>query len=120
MKKVKILSLLLVITLFLISYVWGENTIVKSKPQTTCPIMGGEINKNIHADFRGKRVYFCCKGCIAEFQKNPEKHINKLEDTGVTLEEAPKAGNKDKSSYGTKDGGEQSKARGGCGCSSCS
>lgn len=64
------------------------------KVQTTCPLMGGKINKEIFVDHGGKRVYFCCKGCIAPFKKNPQKYIKALEKSGVTLEKAPKAAKK--------------------------
>ena len=53
--------------------------------------MGGKINKEIFADHGGKRVYFCCKGCIGAFKKNPGKYIKQLEDKGVTLDKTPKA-----------------------------
>ena len=46
--------------------------------QTTCPVMGGAIDKNIFVEYKGKKVYFCCKGCVAAFQKEPEKYIAKL------------------------------------------
>ena len=46
--------------------------------QTVCPVMGGAINKDIYTDHNGKRVYFCCQGCIAEFTKNPAKYLAKL------------------------------------------
>ena len=32
----------------------------KGHMQTTCPVMGNPINKDIYADYSGKRVYFCC------------------------------------------------------------
>ncbi|MBU4198399.1 MAG: hypothetical protein KKG09_09260 [Verrucomicrobia bacterium] len=62
---------------------------VAKKAQTTCPIMGGAVNTNIYADADGKRVYFCCKGCPAEFKKDPAKYINKMEKDGITLDKAP-------------------------------
>ena len=34
-----------------------------------------EIVKTIFADHDGKRVYFCCKGCVTAFKKNPTKFI---------------------------------------------
>lgn len=61
----------------------------KAIPQATCPVMGGKIDKQYYADYQGKRVYFCCSGCIKEFQKDPAKYVKKLEDSGVTLEKAP-------------------------------
>jgi YHS domain-containing protein len=57
--------------------------------QTVCPVMGGEINKEVYADYNGKRVYFCCQDCLSTFKKDPEKYMKKLEDEGVTLENAP-------------------------------
>ena len=61
------------------------------KPQTACPVMGDKINKAIYADHDGKRVYFCCAGCVNTFKKDPAKYVKKLEDAGVTLAKAPAA-----------------------------
>jgi len=47
--------------------------------QKTCPVMGGAINKDIYTDYKGRRVYFCCSGCVDEFKKNPEKYLSKLD-----------------------------------------
>jgi len=49
-----------------------------STQQTICPVMGGTINKAIFTEYKGKRVYFCCPGCKPEFEKNPEKYLDKL------------------------------------------
>ena len=46
--------------------------------QTTCPVMGGPINKNIFTEYKGKKVYFCCTGCEEKFKANPEQYIAKL------------------------------------------
>lgn len=46
--------------------------------QTTCPVMGGAINKALFTEYKGKKVYFCCPGCKPEFEKDPEKYIAKL------------------------------------------
>jgi YHS domain-containing protein len=43
--------------------------------QARCPVMGGPINEDIYADHEGRRVYFCCEGCIATFKRDPEKYI---------------------------------------------
>jgi len=50
--------------------------------QTTCPVMGGSINKELHADYKGERVYFCCLACPPQFEKDPEKYIKKMKDMG--------------------------------------
>lgn len=46
--------------------------------QTTCPVMGGPINKAYYTEYQGKRVYFCCPSCDEEFAKDPEKYIKDL------------------------------------------
>jgi YHS domain-containing protein len=63
----------------------------QGKPQTVCPVLGGNVDKAVYLDYQGKRIYFCCKGCDAEFKKDPEKFIKKLEAQGVTLEKCPTA-----------------------------
>jgi YHS domain-containing protein len=47
--------------------------------QVRCPVMGGPINEDIYADHEGRRVYFCCEGCIAPFKREPQKYITLLE-----------------------------------------
>lgn len=59
--------------------------------QTVCPVMGGKIDKQIYTDYEGKRVYFCCEACVAEFKKDPERYVGKMEAEGVVLEKAPGA-----------------------------
>ena len=46
--------------------------------QRTCPLMGGAINKSIFAEYKGKKVYFCCAGCKPRFEAEPEKYLAKL------------------------------------------
>ena len=61
----------------------------KSKLQTTCPVMGGKVDRKYYADHDGKRVYFCCSMCVDEFKKDPAKYIKKLEDQGVAPDRVP-------------------------------
>ena len=63
-----------------------------AKDQTTCPVMGGLINKNIYADYQGNRVYFCCPPCLKEFKKNSEKYVKKMQEQGITLAKSPDSG----------------------------
>jgi len=60
-----------------------------AKDQTTCPVMGGLINKSIYADYQGSRVYFCCPPCLREFKKDPDKYITKMKEQGRTLAKSP-------------------------------
>ena len=56
----------------------AEAGVVLESVQTKCPVMGGKINKKICADYKGRRVYFCCQGCVEPFKKEPEKYLTKL------------------------------------------
>jgi YHS domain-containing protein len=60
-----------------------------AQTQAVCPVLGGQINKNLYADYRGKRVYFCCPGCADPFKKNPDQYLQKLEPQGITPEKSP-------------------------------
>jgi YHS domain-containing protein len=47
--------------------------------QKTCPVMDGNpINKDLFVEYKGKKVYFCCKGCEEKFLADPNKYIAKL------------------------------------------
>ena len=64
--------------------------LAKDLEQTRCPIMGGPPNEKIFADYKGKRVYFCCPPCIDEFNKDPEKYLKMMDEAGIKVEDAPK------------------------------
>jgi YHS domain-containing protein len=84
-KSIKTLFLVLALS----AYVAGSLGAVDPKPQTVCPVLAGSLDKNVYVDYQGKRIYFCCKGCDAEFKKDPDKYMKKLQAEGVTLEPAP-------------------------------
>ncbi len=49
--------------------------------QKYCPVMEGmPINEDVYVDHEGKRVYFCCAGCPATFQEDPEKYMEILKE----------------------------------------
>lgn len=53
----------------------------KKVVSAVCPVMGNKIPDVTKAPaksvYKGKTYYFCCKGCKPEFDKNPEKYVNK-------------------------------------------
>jgi len=93
MKKTKLVVLMMVIVTVMGFAVngfagTGDSKFPKGKPQvfqTTCPVMGGKINKKLYVDYKGKRIYVCCGGCISTVKADPEKYIKKLEKEGVTV-----------------------------------
>ncbi len=56
-----------------------KDNILLESVQTTCPVMGGEINKDQYTDYKGRRIYFCCAGCPPKFDKDPEKYLEKMD-----------------------------------------
>ena len=52
--------------------------VVAVAEQTTCPVMGGAVNKAIFIEHQGKKVYFCCAPCKDKFNEAPEQYIAKL------------------------------------------
>ncbi len=52
--------------------------VVAAAEQTTCPVMGGAINKALFTEYKGKKVYFCCDGCKEKFEEAPEQYVAKL------------------------------------------
>ncbi len=46
--------------------------------QTTCPVSNKPINPAQSVVYQGKKVYFCCDGCPAAFEKDPAKFASKL------------------------------------------
>ncbi len=91
MRMIKILAITMMITAFAAAGYAAEQTV---KPQTACPVLGGNIDKKVYVDYQGKRIYFCCQGCDAEFKKDPEKYMKKLQEQGITLQPCPPAAGK--------------------------
>jgi len=82
----------------------GTNKVaeVKIVPQTTCPVMGGAIDKNRYVDYDGKRIYVCCNMCVKTVKADPVKYIKKLEAEGVTIETVKKTGDVEKNAAESK------------------
>lgn len=59
------------------------------RPQVSCPVMGGRVDKTLYVDYEGKRVYLCCQGCVAAFKANPEKYLAVLADKGEAPIDVP-------------------------------
>ena len=93
MKKLSIILAILT-TLFLVSCSQGKtgpdndhashDHSAQMSAQTICPIEGGKIDKSVYTDYKGHRVYYCCKGCDKDFMKDPERHLKAMASKGIT------------------------------------
>jgi YHS domain-containing protein len=61
-----------------------------TKPSTTqpskpvnkwCAVEGKdhEVDPKVTVVYKGKTIGFCCKDCVEEFEKDPEKYVKKME-----------------------------------------
>ena len=59
----------------------AEEGILFQNIQITCPVSGMKLEaKEAFTDYMGRRVYFCCEGCIAPFGKEPAKFLSALDE----------------------------------------
>ena len=56
------------------------------RAQTRCPVMGGEINREVFLDYKGLRIYFCCAGCEDGFMEKPEAYLTAMRADGIAPE----------------------------------
>ena len=54
--------------------------------QKTCPVMGGQIDKELYVEQDGKRIYVCCAACLDKVENDFSKHTLKLEESGQNPE----------------------------------
>lgn len=62
---------------------------VRPYPSDVCIVSGnklGSMGKPVTMVYKGQEVKFCCKPCVAKFNRNPEKYLKKI----APKEEAPK------------------------------
>jgi len=53
----------------------------KPYPLKTCLVSGEELGKMgepYRLTYKGQEVKLCCKGCEKDFNKDPEKHLQKI------------------------------------------
>ena len=49
-----------------------------------CPVMGNKVDvEGPTVEYNGKLYGFCCPGCDAKFEKNPEKYSKNLSEDGT-------------------------------------
>lgn len=46
--------------------------------QKACPITGAKINKSLYIEYKGRRLYACCKGCLVKIKAEPEKYAEMI------------------------------------------
>ena len=60
----------------------------EKKWKALCPVSGQAASKSISEDYNGGKVYFCCEGCIAPFNKSTAKYAAKANQQLVVTGQA--------------------------------
>jgi YHS domain-containing protein len=57
---------------------------VKPYPLKTCLVsgekLGGDMGQPVKLVYQGQEMKFCCKDCVKDFNKDPDKWIKKLNE----------------------------------------
>ena len=62
-------------------------------PLKTCVVSGdklGEMGKPVTLVYKGQELKFCCKDCVKDFKKDPDKYIKKLAEEEAKLKKEAK------------------------------
>jgi YHS domain-containing protein len=89
MKKMKILTAIVLAAPFLLSPIAGlaqeTNSVAPINPKpdllATCPVSGdklGEMGKPVAFVYQGQEVKLCCPDCRKDFDKDPAKYLSKI------------------------------------------
>ncbi len=87
MKALRPLIAAILVTSFLIPQFGfaADKKTEKLKPYTlkTCVVSGdklGAMGDPYVYEYKGREIKFCCKGCVKDFNKNPDKYLKKIEE----------------------------------------
>jgi YHS domain-containing protein len=64
---------------------------VKPYPLKTCIISGdklGEMGSPYVYNYKGREIKFCCKGCLKDFNKDPNKYIKMIDEADAKAKKA--------------------------------
>jgi len=59
------------------------SVVVKPYPLDHCLVCGDKVggtNSAVIVNYDGQEMKFCCKRCVQDFNKNPEKYLKKLKE----------------------------------------
>ena len=95
MRTLKQITVAILAASFLIpmSGLADEKKAEKLKPYTlkTCIISGdklGEMGDPFVYKYKDREIKFCCKGCLKDFNKEPDKYIKKIEEAEAKAKKA--------------------------------
>ncbi len=57
---------------------------VKPYPLNYCIVsgdkIGGDMGKPVTTNYMGQQIIFCCRDCVKDFKKDPDKYLKKIQE----------------------------------------
>ena len=95
MRALKYLMAVILVASFLVSVssraADKQTEKLKPYPLKTCIISGdklGEMGDAFVYAYKGREIKFCCKGCLKDFNKDPEKYIKLIDEAAAKAKKA--------------------------------
>lgn len=64
----------------------------RHRVQVTCPVSKEVADQKISIERDGKKVFFCCKGCVGKYQANPAQYASALANSYTYQTKCPVMG----------------------------
>lgn len=64
----------------------------RPKVQVLCPVSREPVDQKVFIETGGEKVYFCCKGCIKKYQRDPAKYAAALANSYTYQTKCPVMG----------------------------
>jgi YHS domain-containing protein len=68
----------------------GEGEKKQAELNTKCPVSGDDVDKEVTQTYKGRTIAFCCKDCVKDFKKDPDKFIKKLDEEKAAKKDGDK------------------------------
>ena len=68
------------------TFALADSSVPKPSPLSKCVVSGeklGERGTPVKVTSEGTDVYFCCKSCLKDFNKDPKKFVKMLTDPAL-------------------------------------
>jgi len=92
MKRTVVLMFLVAALVGVAQLVTAGDKPAKARPDAKCPVSGEKISKEVAADYKGGKVYFCCPACAPKFKENTAKYEIKANQQLVLTGQAKQKG----------------------------
>jgi YHS domain-containing protein len=68
----------------------GEGEKKQAELNAKCPVSGDDVDKEITETYKGRTIAFCCKDCVKDFKKDPDKFVKKLDEEKAAKKDGEK------------------------------